>query len=99
MQTAVCCLYVDPPTITFITGPGNEDVCSAFTQTQSHVLIVFLFQDCHSRIEDMFTNKIYQIGITALGVAVVMVSTNVRISAAVCTAAAGLCPHSCSTRR
>lgn len=60
----------------------------------------FPLQDCHTKLKDLFTNQIYLIGIIALVVAVIMVSTKQykHLSLAVCTAAAGACPHSCSAR-
>ncbi len=36
---------------------------------------VFVLQNCHQRIQELFSDKIYLIGIAALVVAVIMVRT------------------------
>lgn len=64
MFIRVCCTFLYLPSLSY--------------QLKFNILPVFCFfalQNCHSRIQELFSDKIYLIGIAALVVAVIMVRT------------------------
>lgn len=54
---------------------GNQVVLSTLEQISILCFDCFPLQSCHQRIDELFSDKIYLIGIAALVVAVIMVRT------------------------